>query len=124
MVAKRHRLGGVSLEIGGLGGVDAPPPTPVHEPARSGLARPGAAMAAGARAVGVEGVVDLGAEVGGKRAGVGLQRLRRPVARRGGRFGEAAAARADRRSPPARSSCSSARSSSGLLLEFVLDERR
>ena len=37
----------------------------------------------------VEGVVDLGAEVGGKGGGVRLQRLSRPIARFGWRFGEA-----------------------------------
>ena len=86
MVAKRQGLGDIGFEVWGLPGVvagaDPRPGVRAQVVGRSGLGR-------GRASIRVEGVVDLGAEVGGKGGGVRLQRLFRPIARFGRRFREA-----------------------------------
>ena len=88
MVAQAEGLGDIGFEVGGFAGVRA-----------DAEARPGV----GAQAVGwgglerrrsavrVEGVVDLGAEIGGEAPGVRLERLARPVAGLGWRIRDARA---------------------------------
>ena len=57
---------------------DPPPPTPAQEPVGRPSPRPG--LGGGRGPVGVEGVLDLGAEIGFERGAVGLERVGRPVA--------------------------------------------
>ena len=115
MVAKRHRLGDIGFEVRGLAGVgvraDARPGVRIQGVGRGGLDRRRGAIR-------IEGVLDLGAEIGGKMARVRLQRLPRPIAGFGPCFGKAFALRLDLLEADLlelASSRSSARSSSGLL---------
>ena len=84
MVAKRQGFGDVGLEVRRFAGVgaDADPRPRVRSQA---VGRRGFDRRRGA--VRIEGVVDLGAEIGGEAGRVRLQRLSRPVAGLGGRFG-------------------------------------
>ena len=113
MVAKGHGFGDIGLEVGGLAGVradaEARPGVGAQAFVRDGFDRRGGAVR-------IEGVVDLGAEIGGESRRVGLQRLSRPVAR----LSQPARRRPPRRAPrradppalrPARAAdCSSTRS--------------
>ena len=86
MVAKRHRLRDISFEIRGLAsvgaGADARPGARAQGVGRSGLDRRRGA-------VGIEGVLDLGAKISGQMARVRSERLTRPIARFRRRFGKA-----------------------------------
>ncbi len=79
VLAQRQRLGDVGFEVRLVARVEAAAADSrpaVHRQAVGGRRR-----RAGRRPIGIERIVELGAEIGCKPRGVGFERFRRPVAR-------------------------------------------